>query len=134
MNAQFFGSMTLCAVLLFSTGTARAEETVLETVTLEPVEDLTVQDAQAGGLPPIEPTGADGALLNISTTKIGIPASRVGNHVTVITRQEIQEMEAMSLLDVLRQVPGVEFAQSGGPGQTTSILKRGLNGEPTLIK
>ena len=53
--------------------------------------------------------------------------------VTVITRQQIEEMQASDLTDILRYVSGVEITRSGGPGQITSIFTRGTEGDHTLV-
>lgn len=71
--------------------------------------------------------------LMINTTKIGLPLEQVGNSVTVITRPQIEQRQATSLLEVLRGVPGVDIVQNGSFGSTSSIFMRGLNSEHTLI-
>ncbi|MGY5585629.1 TonB-dependent receptor domain-containing protein [Vibrio cincinnatiensis] len=52
---------------------------------------------------------------------------------TVIHRQEIEQYQARSLTEVLRRVPGVEIAQSGGRGHSTSIFIRGTNSSHVLV-
>ncbi len=41
---------------------------------------------------------------------------------TILTRQDIVRLQARSLVDVLRTVPSIEIAQSGGRGQIASIF------------
>ncbi|MFA0415126.1 TonB-dependent receptor [Vibrio renipiscarius] len=53
--------------------------------------------------------------------------------VNVVTRQEIEMIQAKSVTDVLRRMPGVEIAQNGGRGQNTSIFLRGTNGNQVLV-
>lgn len=71
--------------------------------------------------------------LMINTTKIGMPLEQVGNSMTVITRPQIQQMQATSLVEVLQGVPGVDVMRTGSYGGTTSVFMRGLNSEHTLI-
>ena len=116
----------------------------LETVTLASADGNTEGAVVAplapneGGLSPAAPQAASldapaAPALVVGTTKIGIPLNRVGSLATVVTRQQIQQMQATSLLDVLRRVPGVDVVQSGGLGQTASIFIRGMNAEHTMV-
>ena len=52
------------------------------------------------------------------------------NSVTVITREEIEARNNSSVLDLLRQVPGLNIAKQGGRGGVTTVLMRG--GEPNF--
>lgn len=53
--------------------------------------------------------------------------------VTVITRQDIDRQQAQTLQDILQEVPGVEIANSGGPGEATSVFLRGTNEDHVLV-
>jgi vitamin B12 transporter len=53
--------------------------------------------------------------------------------VTVIDRAEIEASQAPDLLELLRQVPGVDISRPGGPGQSTSFLLRGTNSNHVLV-
>ena len=54
--------------------------------------------------------------------------------VTVITRKEIEDLQASSVADVLRTVPGVILTNNGGLGQATSLFLRGTNsGHVTVL-
>jgi len=54
--------------------------------------------------------------------------------VTVITRKEIEDLQASSVVDVLRTVPGVILTNNGGLGQATSLFLRGTNsGHVTVL-
>ncbi len=52
---------------------------------------------------------------------------------TVISKQEIEETQAKSLVDVLKRVPGVEVTQSGGRGHSASVFMRGFNSKQVLF-
>lgn len=71
--------------------------------------------------------------LVLSSTKIGIPLDRQGGSATIITHQQLQNMQAISLLEALQQVPGLDIVQNGGLGSTSSIFIRGANSEQTLV-
>src|SRR3990172_1652517 len=57
-----------------------------------------------------------------------IPAS-----ITVISRKEIEEWQAATLSEVLRDVPGLDAVQRGGAVKTTSILIGGEEPRHTLV-
>jgi vitamin B12 transporter len=52
---------------------------------------------------------------------------------TVITRDDIEQSQLLDLVSILRQVAGVEIAQSGGMGAQTSLFLRGANSDQTLF-
>jgi len=69
----------------------------------------------------------------VSATRLPTPANQVASSVTVITAQEIELKQERSLPDVLRDVPGLNLVQSGGPGGTTSLFIRGANSNQTKV-
>ncbi len=144
MTSRFL--LASLAVTLLLNGLALAadelqEGEILEPVTLDIAENIDYSDE----LSPLtdemlDETPEEDASnpaktppLVLSTTKIGIPADRVGGGVTVITRKQIQQMKPASILDVLRQVPGVDVVRTGGMGNAASIFMRGMNSEHTLV-
>lgn len=52
---------------------------------------------------------------------------------TVITRQQIEAMQARSVEDLLRGVDGLNVGNSGGPGKLTSFFVRGTEPEHLLV-
>ena len=71
---------------------------------------------------------------NIVVTATGKeePVSQVGASITVLTREQIDQRHALSLIDLLRTVPGVVATRTGGVGNLTSLWVRG--GESTYNK
>lgn len=53
--------------------------------------------------------------------------------VTVITRQQIEKSGKTTVLELLREVPGVDIVQIGGPGKVASVFLRGANSTQTLL-
>jgi vitamin B12 transporter len=53
--------------------------------------------------------------------------------VTVISAEEIQQQQADTVTEVLRAVPGLDFAQNGSRGTTTSVFTRGAESDQTLV-
>src|SRR5580700_11961075 len=85
--------------------------------------------ASAAGVARADNTDADEALqpVIVTATRIPTPELQVASSVTVITEQQIAAMQATTLPDVLKYVPGLNLVQSGGPGGQTSIFMRGTN-------
>ncbi len=79
------------------------------------------------------PAFADPLELVITPTRSQTPIDQIGSSVTVITADDIEREQKTSVADLLREVPGVDVAQSGGPGQATSVFMRGANSEHTLV-
>lgn len=58
---------------------------------------------------------------------------RVGSAITIVSGEDIARRNPTSLVDVLREVPGVDITETGGPGATTSVRLRGANTGQTLV-
>lgn len=53
--------------------------------------------------------------------------------VSVITRADIERLQARSMEDLLRGIPGLNIANSGGPGKQTSFFLRGTEADHVLV-
>ncbi|WP_286233529.1 TonB-dependent receptor domain-containing protein [Thalassotalea sediminis] len=51
----------------------------------------------------------------------------------VITRADIEEIQAKSVLDILATVSGIDISANGGRGQNASVYMRGANSGHTLV-
>lgn len=69
----------------------------------------------------------------VTATRLEQPLPQIPSSVTVITREEIERQKAETVLEVLRNVPGVEIVRSGSFGKTTSVFTRGSNSNHTLV-
>lgn len=58
---------------------------------------------------------------------------RVGSAISVVTGEQIAKRNATSLVEVLRDVPGVDITETGGPGATTAVRIRGATAGQTLV-
>jgi vitamin B12 transporter len=72
-----------------------------------------------------EQAGPDAVV--VTATRIPTPESQVASSVTVITADDIAAMQAPTLPDVLKLVPGLNVVQTGGVGGQTSLFMRGTN-------
>ena len=92
---------------LAAAGQARAEEPPKDTTTVTPV--------------------------TVSANRLPTPVNEVASSVTMITAQEIDTRQLRNLPDILRDVPGLNLIQTGGPGGTTSLFIRGANSNQTKV-
>lgn len=65
----------------------------------------------------------------VSATGEATPQSQLGASATVLSRQELKELDKPDVLDALRVVPGVQVVQQGQRGGEASIFVRGGNAD-----
>jgi vitamin B12 transporter len=72
---------------------------------------------------------------DVVVTATSVPADEkdVGSAITVITRQDLEQHEAVQVSDALRNVPGLDVVQQGTPGSLTSLFTRGTDSNQTLV-
>ncbi|HEX7516395.1 MAG TPA: TonB-dependent receptor [Chthoniobacterales bacterium] len=88
------------------------------------------QDAASSALSNSE---ADTEEIVVSATRIPTPEDESPASVSVITAQDLEIKQTRRVADALREVPGVSVAQTGAPGQLTSVFTRGLRSEHTQV-
>jgi vitamin B12 transporter len=69
----------------------------------------------------------------VTPTRLPTPESEIGSSITVITDDVIQRKQERTLPNALRDVPGLNVVQNGGPGGTTSVFIRGANANQTKV-
>jgi vitamin B12 transporter len=69
----------------------------------------------------------------ITATRITQPLSQIGTTITVVQDKQIQDQKIQQASDVLREVPGVQVTQSGGPGTLTDVSIRGSSASQVLV-
>lgn len=107
----------LCALFLsFALSAAAVSGQTPTSPTAEPEPVLTVEDE-----------------IVVSATRGEVPLREVGSSVTVIPREEIERRGSVTVLELLRAVPGLEVVQTGGPGGTASLFLRGSASSHTLV-
>ena len=79
--------------------------------------------------------GAESALSTVVVTasRISTLAENTPGDVTIITREQIREMNPARVIDIMRQVPGVYIDQKGGRGGISSVNLRGGDPNYTLV-
>lgn len=69
----------------------------------------------------------------VTATRNGVQRSQIPAAVTVITEEDISEKNSSTVADILKEIPGLDVAQQGGPGKTTSVFIRGAESRHTLV-
>src|SRR5262249_34495268 len=69
----------------------------------------------------------------VTPTRLPTPENEVGSSITVVTEEEIQRKQERTLPDALKDVPGLNVVQNGGPGGVTSVFIRGANSNQTKV-
>jgi vitamin B12 transporter len=71
--------------------------------------------------------------LVVTATRVPTPELEVASSITVVSAEDIAARQYQTLPDVLKQVPGLNLVQTGGPGGQTSVFMRGTNSNHTKV-
>jgi vitamin B12 transporter len=69
----------------------------------------------------------------ITATRIPTPILDVASSITVVTAADIEARQERTFADVLKDIPGLNVVQTGGPGGETSVFMRGTNSNHTKV-
>lgn len=69
----------------------------------------------------------------VTATRIPTPELEVASSISVITADDIAARQLQTLPEVLKDVPGLNVVQTGGPGGQTSVFTRGTNSNHTKV-
>ena len=75
----------------------------------------------------------DNEIVVLSASRVAVPEKEVGGSVSIITRDEIEKSNAVTLFELLRIVPGVAISQSGPYGSQTQVRIRGAEANHVLV-
>lgn len=102
-------------------------------VPLRAQEFAAIPPGYANASPPDESSGSRPDRIVVTATRLPTDADRVPAAVTVITAEELAQRQTDRVADALRAVPGLAVAQTGAPGQLTSVFTRGLESRHTQV-
>ncbi|MGD2294489.1 MAG: TonB-dependent receptor [Candidatus Aminicenantes bacterium] len=71
--------------------------------------------------------------ITVTATRMDTPTREIGSSVTIITRQDIESSQKVTVLEILQDIPGVTVIQNGPAGAAGSVHIRGGNAEHTLV-
>ncbi len=69
----------------------------------------------------------------VSADRVNSSLRSIASSVSVITEKEIAASHKDNLFDLLKSLPGLEFFQAGGDGQTATVLVRGHDAGHLLV-
>jgi vitamin B12 transporter len=69
----------------------------------------------------------------VTATRVETPTEEIASSMTIISSKEIERKQKTTVLEALRDIPGLDVVQTGGVGSHTSIFLRGANSEHTLV-
>ncbi len=92
---------------------------------------LAAFGAHAQIIPPATFSSPDPVVVT-ATREIG-PYNPTLRDTVVITREQLDDMGAISLAEALQRLAGIEYRVNGGPGQPAGIFIRGASPEQTLV-
>lgn len=69
----------------------------------------------------------------VTANRTETPYYSLASSVTVITAEVISKHHLNTVVDVLREVPGISIIQQGGQGKISSLFMRGANSNHTLV-
>jgi vitamin B12 transporter len=69
----------------------------------------------------------------VSATRVPTPVIEVASSITVVTAADIETRQLRTFADVLKDIPGLNVVQTGGPGGVTSVFMRGTNSNHTKV-
>jgi vitamin B12 transporter len=69
----------------------------------------------------------------VTATRTETPYYAIGSSVSVITSKQISERHLQTVVDVLREVPGLSVIEQGGPGKLANVFIRGSNSNHALV-
>lgn len=68
----------------------------------------------------------------VTATRVATPLDRLPARVEIITREDFETRNYVTVVDALQATPGITIVQSGGAGTLTSVFSRGTNSKHTL--
>jgi outer membrane cobalamin receptor len=72
--------------------------------------------------------------IRVEGSAIDVPASQQGTSVSVITSAEIRERNEAQAVDLMRELPGMVFAQAGARGSVADLFVRGGSSNYNLVE
>jgi vitamin B12 transporter len=69
----------------------------------------------------------------VTATRVETPWAQLTKAVTVITKEEIEERQLITVEQALREVPSLNVVRQGSIGSQTSVFLRGANSDQTLV-
>ncbi|HCJ45084.1 MAG TPA: TonB-dependent receptor, partial [Erythrobacter sp.] len=72
-------------------------------------------------------------MITVTANGLGTDLRNTGQSVTVIERDEIEQLQGADPARALNRVPGLSLSRSGGIGRVTSVNLRGASSDQVLV-
>jgi vitamin B12 transporter len=95
------------------------------------VPDSQVRAGEDDDREPLE--RVEGPEVVVTANRLETPPENVGSSQTVITREQLERLQKVTIFEALQNVPGLDVSRSGGAGSPASIFIRGANSGQTLV-
>lgn len=69
----------------------------------------------------------------VTATRVPMVVDTVSQSVSIIDREQIEQTQARTVEQALRELPGLDVVETGQPGGPTSVFLRGANSQQTLV-
>ncbi|CZF84997.1 Vitamin B12 transporter BtuB precursor [Grimontia celer] len=69
----------------------------------------------------------------VTANRLAQSTQSLAAQVEVVTRDDIDRIQAKTLIDVFRRMTGIQVSQNGGRGQQASLFVRGANSDQVLV-
>jgi vitamin B12 transporter len=79
------------------------------------------------------PANTEAENIVVTATRTAQPAEKTGESISVITVEQLDEQQIVSVGDVLQETPGLTFVRNGGLGQNATASLRGAEAGQTLV-
>ncbi len=78
---------------------------------------------------------AEKPLPNLVTiaSRTPIERNRIGNAISIVDRELLDQRQSVSVADILQDLPGLAISRAGGPGQQTQLRIRGAEANHVLV-
>ncbi len=116
------GALALTAALIVTLGTLDAQD-------FATVQGANTTDSGT----PASGSGTGAEPVVVTATRLPVPEDQSPAAISVITDAELTARQTDRVADALRAVPGLDVAQTGAPGQLTSVFIRGLESRHTEV-
>jgi len=71
--------------------------------------------------------------VSVTANRIETPSRETASSVSIISREDLERSQKVTVLAALESIPGLAFSQNGPQGSAASVMIRGANSEHTLI-
>lgn len=82
---------------------------------------------------PKAPSAPEPVSVVVTASRMEQRLKEISSATTVITRKDIERQKAQTVIEALRNVPGLHFTKSGGPGRLATVFLRGASSNQTLV-